>query len=46
MIFANALSRIKTFLRPARLSNASTALLVPLIATFLCHSSSALGNRI
>jgi hypothetical protein len=37
MIFAEALPRIKTFLRPARLSNATTALLVRLVAAFLCH---------
>ena len=37
MIFADALPRLKTFLRPARLSTATTALLVRLIAAFLCH---------
>jgi len=37
MIFADALPRIKTFLRPARLSTATTALLVRLSAAFLCH---------
>jgi hypothetical protein len=37
MIFADALPRIKTFLRPARLSTATTALLVRLVAAFLCH---------
>jgi Transposase DDE domain len=36
MIFADALPRIKTFLRPARLSTTTTALLVRLIAAFVC----------
>ncbi|HYT94381.1 MAG TPA: transposase [Gemmataceae bacterium] len=37
MIFADALPRIKTFLRPARLSAATAALLVRLVAAFVCH---------
>lgn len=37
MIFADALPRIKTFLRPARLAAATTALLVRLVAAFVCH---------
>ena len=37
MIFADTLPRIKTFLRPARLSATTTALLVRLVAAFLCH---------
>jgi hypothetical protein len=37
MIFADALPRIKTFLRPARLPASTRALLVRLIAAFCCH---------
>ena len=37
MIFADALPRIKTFLRPTHLAAATTALLVRLVAAFLCH---------
>lgn len=37
MIFADALPKIKTFLRPAQLSNTTNLLLVRLIAAFLCH---------
>jgi Transposase DDE domain len=37
VIFADALPRIKTFLRPARLTAATTTLLVRLVAAFLCH---------
>lgn len=37
MIFADALPQIKTFLRPARLSAATTGLLVRLVAAFVCH---------
>ena len=37
MIFADALPRIKSFLRPARLTLATTALLVRLVAAFVCH---------
>ncbi len=37
MIFAGALPRIKTFLRPTRLAAATTALLVRLVAAFVCH---------
>jgi hypothetical protein len=37
VIFADALPRIKTFLRPARLSAATAALLVRLVAAFVCH---------
>ena len=36
MIFADALPRIKTFLRPARLSNTTTTLLLRLLAAFVC----------
>jgi hypothetical protein len=37
VIFADALPRIKTFLRPAQLTAATTALLVRLIAAFVHH---------
>jgi hypothetical protein len=37
VIFADALPRIKTFLRPAHLSAATTALLVRLVAAFVSH---------
>jgi len=37
VIFADALPRIKTFLRPARLQAATAALLVRLVAAFVCH---------
>ncbi len=37
MIFADALPKIKTFLRPARLAQATTTLLVRLVAAFVCH---------
>ncbi len=37
MIFANSLPRIKSFLRPARLTASTAALLVRLIAAFLDH---------
>src|SRR5262249_32689331 len=37
VIFADALPRIKTFLRPARLSAATAALLIRLVAAFVCH---------
>ncbi len=37
VIFADALPRIKTFLRPAGLTSATTALLVRLVAAFVCH---------
>lgn len=37
MIFANSLPKIKAFLRPARLSSATTALLVRLILAFCQH---------
>lgn len=36
MIFADALPRIKTFLRPAKLSKTTNALLIRLIAAFVC----------
>lgn len=36
MIFADALPRIKTFLRPARLSTTTTTLLLRLLAAFVC----------
>jgi hypothetical protein len=37
VIFADALPRFKSFLRPARLTAATTALLVRLVAAFVCH---------
>jgi hypothetical protein len=37
VIFADALPRIKTFLRPAHLAAATTTLLVRLVAAFVCH---------
>src|SRR5260370_33856821 len=37
MIFADALPQIKTFLRPARLSASTQALLIRLVAAFLHH---------
>ena len=37
MIFVDALPRIKTFLRPARLTAATATLLVRLVAAFVCH---------
>lgn len=37
MIFADALPRIKTFLRSARLTAATTTLLIRLVAAFVCH---------
>lgn len=37
MIFADALPKIKTFLRPANLAPATALLLVRLMAAFLCH---------
>jgi hypothetical protein len=37
VIFADSLPRIKTFLRPARLTTASAALLVRLVAAFVSH---------
>jgi hypothetical protein len=37
VIFADALPQIKTFLRPAGLTAATTGLLVRLVAAFVCH---------
>lgn len=37
MIFPHALPKIKTFLRPARLTASTQALLIRLIAAFCCH---------
>jgi DDE family transposase len=37
MIFADALPKIKAFLRPAKLGSTTTLLLVRLLAAFLCH---------
>jgi hypothetical protein len=50
MIFANALPQIKTFLRPARLSKTTAALLIRLLAAFLDHrgrmSASTAANAV
>jgi Transposase DDE domain len=53
MIFADALPRIKTFLRPAQQSATTTALLIRLIAAFVCphrrlsatQAASAIGSQ-